>query len=397
MTAAQAPARARPPLWRDVRVLRVVGQAAALVVVGMLLAWLWSNLQNNVDSLGIPAPTDFSYLNQPVGQSIAGSDLRPTQSRLDALQVGLVRTIQIAIVGIILTTILGVLLGIARLSQNWLVATFARIYVELFRNTPPLVVIIFIYLGMFINGGFLPRVGDAVEIPNLLAADIRGISVLWVSFTDSPWPYLLVLVGAIAVGWGVVRWRNHVQDAQGKPTYPMLSGLVVFLAMAIVGWLALGGPTELSAPSVAENGRVTGGNKLTPEYAALLIGLVLYTASHVAEITRASIQAVARGQDEAAKALGLSAGQRLRKVILPQALRVAIPPLSNQYLNLTKNSSLAVAIAYVEMTRVTSDLVANGAPAFQAFLLLAFLYLLISLATALITNFINGRLAIPGR
>jgi general L-amino acid transport system permease protein len=177
----------------------------------------------------------------------------------------------------------------------------------------------------------------------------------------------------------------------------MLSGLVVFLAMAIVGWLALGGPTELSAPSVAENGRVTGGNKLTPEYAALLIGLVLYTASHVAEITRASIQAVARGQDEAAKALGLTAGQRLRKVILPQALRVAIPPLSNQYLNLTKNSSLAVAIAYVEMTRVTSDLVANGAPAFQAFLLLAFLYLLISLATALITNFINGRLAIPGR
>jgi general L-amino acid transport system permease protein len=397
MTVGPAPAPARPPLWRDIRVLRIVGQAVALLLVGAFLAWLWNNLQTNVDDLGIPAPTDFSYLDQPVGQSIAGSDLRPTQSRLDALQVGLVRTIQIAIVGIILTTILGVLLGIARLSQNWLVATFARLYVELFRNTPPLVVIIFIYLGMFINGGFLPRVGDAIEIPNLLAADIRGISVLWVSFVDSPWPYVLVLAGGIAVAYGVAKWRSRVQDERGKPTYPGLSGFVVFLAIAIVGWLALGGPVELTGPSVADDGSITGGYKLTPEYAALLIGLVLYTASHVAEITRASIQAVARGQDEAAKALGLTAGQRLRKVILPQALRVAIPPLSNQYLNLTKNSSLAVAIAYVEMTRVTSDLVANGAPAFQAFLLLAFLYLLISLATALITNFLNARLAIPGR
>jgi general L-amino acid transport system permease protein len=258
-------------------------------------------------------------------------------------------------------------------------------------------VIIFIYLGMFINGGFLPPQGEAFEIPNLLAMDIRGISVLWVAFTGSPWSYLLILALGVGLGWFVSRWRGRTQDATGKPTHPFLSGFVVFLAVAIVGWLALGGPIEFTAPSVGADGRITGGNKLTPEYAALLVGLVLYTASHVAEITRGSIQAVARGQDEAAKALGLTPGQRLRKVILPQALRVAIPPLSNQYLNLTKNSSLAVAIAYVEMTRVTSDLVANGAPAFQAFLLLAFLYLLISLATALITNAINSRLAIPGR
>ena len=395
MSTASASTPVRPPPWRDVRVLRIVGQAAVLLVVGIALAWMWGNLVTNTEARGIPPPTDFSYLDQPIGQSIAGSDLRPTQSRLDGLKVGVTRTIQIAIVGIALTTVLGILLGIARLSKNWLVATFARFYVELFRNTPPLVVIIFIYLGMFLNGGFLPPRGEAFEIPNLLAADIRGISILWADFRGGIWAFVGVLLAAGAAAWAVGRLRARIQDRTGSPARGGLWGTAAFLAVAITGWIALGGSP--ATPGTDESGAITGGLKLTPEYAALLVGLVLYTASHVAEITRASIQAVPRGQDEAARALGLSGGQRLRRVILPQALRISIPPMANQYLNLTKNSSLAVAIGYIEATRVTTDLVANGAPAFQAFTVLAFLYLLISLATSAITNLINRRLAIPGR
>jgi len=386
----------RPPLWRDIRVLRIAGQAAVLLVVGLLLAWMWGNLVTNASRLGLPSPTDFSYLDQPIGQSIAGSDLRATQSRLDALIVGVKRTIQIAIIGIFLTTILGVLLGIGRLSRNWLVAKFARFYVELFRNTPPLVVIIFIYLGLFINGGFLPSTDNPFEIPGLLAMDIRGISVAWPSFTGARSAYLAVLLGGAVLGWSLHRWRNAVQERTGRPSYSWFWGVGAFIAVAAVGWFALGGPVELATPSTGEEG-IRGGAKLTPEYAALLLGLVLYTASHIAEITRASIQAVPRGQDEAASALGLTPGQRLRRVILPQSLRVAIPPMANQYLNLMKNSSLAIAIAYVEATKITTDIVANGAPAFQSFILLAFIYLLISLAIAAVTNFVNWKLSIPGR
>ena len=385
----------KPPLWRDIRILRVAGQAAVLLLLGLLLAWLWNNLLVNTSRQGLPSPTDFGYLEQPIGQSIANSDLRATQSRFDALVVGVTRTIQIAVIGIILTTILGILLGIARLSKNWLVATFARFYVELFRNSPPLVVILFVYLGVFLNGG-LPQATSSFEIPNLLVADVRGISLLWVAFPDGKFPYLFVLLGGVVVGWLIHRWRAAVQERTGKPSWPWLWAFAGFLLVSAIGWLILGGPMELSAPAVS-GADVSGGTNLRPEYAALLIGLVLYTASHVAEITRASIQAVARGQDEAAAALGLSASQRLRRVILPQALRVSIPPMANQYLNLTKNSFLAVAVAYVEATKITRDIVSNGAPAFQGFLLLALIYLAISLGIAAVTNFINSRLAIPGR
>ncbi len=390
----------KPPFWRDLRVLRIAGQAVVVVFVVILFAWLWSNLQANVDDGRIPPPTDFSYLDQPIGQSIAGSDLRPTQSRRDALQVGVERTIQIAIVGIILTTVLGILLGIARLSTNWLAATFARVYVEVFRNTPPLVVIIFIFLGLFLNSGLLPNAvnEEAIEIPGLLTANTRTIAVPGLSIDGGLLAPLGIVLAALVIAVLVSRWRRRVQDSTGTPARSFLWGGGAFLTVAIVGWLALGGPVTITTPNLLDNGRATeGGYQMQVAYCALLVGLVLYTASHIAEIVRAAIQSVARGQDEAAKALGLPAGLRLRKVILPQALRVAIPPMANQYLNLTKNSSLAIAVAYVEATKITSDIVANGAPAVQSFGLLVVIYLVISLVTAAITNYANARLAVPGR
>ena len=398
-TEAGAQAPPRPPFWRDLRVLRVLGQAAVLALVIALFAFMWSNLQANADAGRIPPPTDLSYLDQPFNQSIPGSDFRPTQSRLDALVVGFVRTVQIAVIGIILCTILGVLLGIARLSTNWLASRFALLYVEVFRNTPPLVVIIFIYTGLFLNSGLLPGRGDETfEIPGLLTADLgSGIAVPWIAIDGGVLPVLAVLLVAAIAWWLVARWRQGVQDRTGAPSRKGLWGAGAFLLVAIVGWLALGGPVTGSTPELTESGRPQGGYLLRPEYAALLLGLVLYTASHVAEITRAAIQAVPKGQTEASQALGLNPAQRLQRIILPQAMRIAIPPLANQYLNLMKNSSLAVAIAYVELTKLTRDMVNNGAPAFQAFLMLALIYLVISLAISLVTNLINSRLAVPGQ
>lgn len=384
-----------PPLWRNLRVLRIVGQAAVLLLVGLLFAWLWNNLLINTQQQNLPPPTDFGYLDQPIGQSIAGSDLRPTESRLDALLVGVGRTVQIAVIGIVMTTVLGVLIGMARLSRNWLVSQVARLYVELFRNTPPLVVIIFVYTGIFLNGG-LPEAASPIEIPKLLVADVRGISVPWLTLSGSGVAVGAAVVLALAVALLVHRLQRLRGERTGHTTAPVWSGVGAFAVVGLVAWLLLGRPVGLTVPEFS-GGELSGGAILRPEYAALLLGLVLYTASHVAEITRASIQAVPRGQTEASAALGLSAAQRMRRVILPQALRVSIPPMANQYLNLTKNSSLAVAVAYVEMTKVTRDIVANGAPAFQGFLLLAMIYLAISLTIAALTNLVNARLAIPER
>lgn len=397
-TEAGAPAP-RTPLWRDLRVLRILGQAIVAVLVIAVLVFMWSNLQANADDGRVPPPTDLSYLNQPSNQSIPGSDFRPTQSRQDALVVGFQRTVQIAIIGIIATTVLGILLGIARLSTNWLTNRFALLYVEIFRNTPPLVVIVFIYTGLFLNSGLLPRRGEeAFEIPGLLTADVRnGIAVPWIAYDISGWLLIGLVALAGVVWWAVRRWRLRNQDRTGVPARDLAWGLGAALATLVVAWIALGGPVTITTPDLNEADRSFGGFLLRPEYAALLLGLVLYTASHVAEITRAAIQAVPRGQTEAASALGLNASQRLRKIVLPQALRIAVPPMGNQYLNLMKNSSLAVAIAYVELTKLTTDLVANGAPAFQSFILLSLIYLAISLGISLLTNLVNARLAVPGR
>lgn len=353
------------------------------------MLWLAGNLRANARATNIPL--GYDYLDQPAGFPIAGSAFRQTQSMRDALVVGLGNTLRVALAGIVLATILGTTVGIARLSTNWLVSKAAQAYVELIRNIPLLVLIVFTYLAVFLR---LPRVEDATTIDGLLVLSVRTVAVPWMR-ADGP-AVLVLLAVAVAAAYGVRRWRRGVQDRTGEPAHAGIAAAATLVVVVALGMFALGGPVEVTAPRLVDR-RVVGGITMAPEYAALLTALVLYTASHIAEIVRGSIQSVPKGQTEAATALALSPAQRMRLVVLPQALRVATPALSNQYLNLTKNSSLAVAISYFELTKITQVSIASRAPAVPSYALLLVIYLLLSLSISAITNLVNRRLAVVER
>src|SRR5680860_1132970 len=337
----------RPPPWRDVGVLRAVAQMVFLVAVGALLWWLWSNLRTNLASSGIT--TSFNYLDRPGGFDIRGSDYRPSQAIRAAIAVGLVNTIRVSATGICLALLIGTLVGIARLSPNWLLRRSAALYVETLRNIPVLVIIIFMYSAVLLR---LPAITEAIELLGLGVFSNRSVGLPWVETAGDHAAYL--------------------------------------------GFLALGGPVRPSCPAL-EGRLIIGGVQLAPAFAALLTALTLYTASHIAEIVRGSIQAVPKGQTEAANAIALSSFQRLRYVVLPQAFRIAVPPLSNQFLNLIKNSSLAAFIGFPEMVTITNTIISNGNPAPQSIAVLMAAYLVLALSISLVTNLVNRSLALEAR
>ncbi|HSK16189.1 MAG TPA: ABC transporter permease subunit [Gaiellaceae bacterium] len=391
MTSASPTTTHRPAFWRDVRVLRIAFQAVFLVAVVGFLLFIVDTAVYNLERLGIR--TDFGYLSQPAGFAIPDSDFRSTQSLGDALVVGIQNTAKVAFLGIVLATILGVLVGVARLSTNWLVRRAAALYVESFRNVPVLVIILFWYLAVFIR---LPRIGEATEILDLVVVSNRGIVLPWFEKVGSGYAFGLVALVAIAVAAAVWIWRSRRFDRTGEPHHRVLWAGGLLLGILAVGFVATGRPWTVQTPEVGELS-TSGGFRMAPEYGALLVALALYTASHIAEIVRGSILAVPKGQTEAASAVGLSGFQRLRHVVLPQAFRISVPPIANQYLNLTKNSSLAVAIGYYEVTKVTRVSISQSAPAVQAILVLMGAYLLFSLSIALVTNIVNRRLTLKGQ
>lgn len=380
----------RPPPWRDVRVLRVFLQVAFLVAVVALLWWLFNNLVTNLRARGIR--TDFGFLTRSAGFTLAGTDFRSVQPIWQALIAGLRNTITVSAVGIILATALGTVVGIARLSKNWLVRRSASAFVEAFRNIPLLVLLFFLY-GAVLRP--LPSPADAIEVPGVVLSN-RGLWVPWIESETGAGLFWLVLLLALLPAGAVWIWRTRRSDATGEPHRRSLWSLAVLVVLAMVAWLVLDGPVGGSIP--LRDGRIVdGGYRLTPEHAALLIGLVVYTAAFIAEIVRGSILAVPTGQTEAAEAVGLSATQRLRYVILPQAMRVAVPPTGNEFLNLTKNSSLGIAIAFPELLRVTRIAIGQGMPAPQLIGIMMFIYLVLSLFLALISNLINRSLQVEER
>ena len=361
----------------------------ALVVAFGL--WLAGNVRQNAEDTSIPLT--FDYLDQPATFPIAGSSFRPTQSVQDAIVVGLGNTARVAVVGIVLATVLGTFIGIARLSTNWLVSKAAQAYVELLRNVPVLVLIYFAYVAVFLR---LPRLEDATTIDGLLVLSVRAVAVPFARTDGQGWLVLALLAVALLAGVAASRWRRSVFDRTGRTAYAGVAAIAAFVVVVAIGFVALGGPVDVTAPRLDER-VLSGGISMPPEYAALLCALVAYTASHIAEIVRGSIQAIPKGQTEAATALALSSGQRMRLVVLPQAMRIAVPALANQYLNLTKNSSLAVAISYFELTKITQVSIASRAPAVPSYGLLLFLYLGLSLGIAFIANVVNRRLALVER
>lgn len=378
----------RPPPWRDIRYLTWAFQFIVLAIVAGIVLWLYDNLQVNSERLNIP--TSFDYLHQPAGFPIANSDFRQTQPVHDALVVGLTNTLRLAVTGVVLATVLGTLLGIARLSKNFIVNKAAQAYVEFVRNVPLLGIIILIYLAVVL--GVFPTPNDSLRIGPLAVINVRGLNVLW--YEGQTWKFVIVVLAAIVTGVVVARLRRARADRTGAPARTGLFALGAVAIVVVVLWVALG--LGGSAPTL-DGRRVSGGISMTPEYFAALSGLVIYTSSHIAEIVRGSIQAVPKGQGEAANALALSGFQRMWYVVLPQSMRIAVPPIGNQYLNLAKNSSLAAVISFPELTQVTQLSVANRSPAVPSYALLLMIYLGISLVLSGIVNLANRRLAIVER
>jgi general L-amino acid transport system permease protein len=375
-------------VWRDVRIRRWVFQLAVLAAVVLVVAALVDNVRTNSDRLGIP--TGYGYLDNPAQFPIPDSDFRQTQPVRDAVVEGLLNTVRVSVLGIVLATVLGTLVGIARLSGNWLVRTGAALYVETLRNIPLLLVVVFSYLSLALTT--FPRIDDAWEPWGVAVVSNRGVVLPWFEGRG-----VVVLAGTVVAGlaaWAVVRWRRAVSDRTGATARSAAWALGAVVVTAVATWFAAGG--DLSQPA-RDGSIVTGGHRISPEYFAILFALVIYTASHIAEIVRGSIQAVPRGQSEAAQALALSGPQRLRFVVLPQAFRIAVPPLGNQYLNLTKNSTLGAVVSYYELAQVTSISVGNGAPAVPAYLLTLVLFLVLSLVLSAVVNVVNRRLALVER
>jgi general L-amino acid transport system permease protein len=385
---ATLPSHGRVPLWRDIRVLQWLFQLLVVAFAAAIVIWLYGNYTANADRQNIP--TSFDFLDNPTAFEITGNELSQNAPVRDAIVQGFLNTLRISVAGVVFATVLGTIIGIGRLSRNWLVRKMATVYVEAVRNVPLPLFVVFGFLAVVL--GVLPAIQDAWEPLGLMVISNRGIAGPWFTGRGS----LLVVIGLVAglTWWTVARWRRSVFDRTGASANSGLWGGAAFVVVVALGWIVFGFGATL--PEI-DGRRTVGGIRIDPSFFAIFFALVIYTASHIAEIVRGSIQAVPKGQGEAGNALALSGFQRMWYVILPQAFRIAIPPIGNQYLNLIKNSSLGAGIGYYDITLVTQTTVGNGSPAVPAFTITLAVYISISLVTSLFVNIANRRFALVER
>jgi general L-amino acid transport system permease protein len=382
----------RPPLWRNVRFRRVVGQAIFVALLVIVFREIWLNIQFNADARN--EGLGFDFLNLQAGFDIGGgTDFMASDSVSDAFfKVGLPNTLAVSGLGIIFASILGLFLGIARLSPNWLVRKIAQTYVDVIRNTPVAVQVVFWWGAAFLA---FPRIDSSLSLLNVAYFSVKGMAVPWFRLEDGSTTWGLFLVAGLVAAFAVWVWRTRFHERTGRPARRFSSALGALILTAVVGYLVSGTPTSGDVP-VIDGTNYEGGVWFRPEFMALLIALVIYTAAFIAEIIRGSIQAVSKGQHEAAEALGLRRGQQLRFVILPQALRIALPAINSQYLNLMKNSSLGVLIGFPELTRVAKSIITGRGHTLQVLFLLMLTYLVISLVISLVMNIVNRGVTTKG-
>jgi general L-amino acid transport system permease protein len=462
------------PFYRDTRVLAAIAQITFAVIVALLLGFFIRNMLNGLRASNIPI--GWSFLQQEAGFAISeGPAFNPSDTYLQAFLVGVANTLRVAASGIVLATVLGLLVGIARLSNNWLLRNLAVGYIEIIRNTPLLVQLFFWYFAVILK---LPEIGQSIQIPGIGYLSNRGTALTWVYLSEvgRSWLYWLLAALIIALVAGLLRRRQL--ERQGRVGSILMWTVPAFLLVAVIGYfvtdftaalpaniayelrrgdrgtlfvdingngefeanldrplsyvpvtlldtdgMELGrirtdtegefrffeiegegaqiqwtvpAPLVISRPQI-QGFNFRGGQSLSPEFFALLLGLVVYTGAFIAEIVRAGINAVPKGQWEASRALGLTGTQTLRMIVLPQALRVIIPPLTSQYLNLTKNSSLAIAVGYPDLFNVARTIFNQSGAAIQVFVMIMATYLTISLLTSLLMNWYNKRVALVER
>ncbi|AIC93280.1 amino acid ABC transporter permease [Shouchella lehensis] len=377
-------------IWNNRRAKDTTIQVIFLVIVLAAIAFIVNNVIVGMNRLGMSL--DFSFLSRTASFDISGDKLisySATDSYARAILVGILNTLRVAFIGIILATILGTIIGIARLSKNWLARTIAKVYVEIFRNTPLLVQMIIWYSAVFLT---LPLIESEVNIGQAFFFSNRGVAIPWVDdATTATWIWGAVLLIGFIVGILIYRFKLKQQMALGQNKRPYLWFISAILIAGIASFLiTMQGPFQLSIPAINENGRsYVGGFILSPSFGAILIALVMYTAAFIAEIVRAGILGVNKGQREAAYSLGLKESTALRLVIFPQAYRIIIPPMTNQYLNLTKNSSLGVAVGYPEIVTIGNITLSQSGRAVQMIIVMIACYLLFSILTSIFMNLFN--------
>jgi general L-amino acid transport system permease protein len=378
--------------WNDPGVRSVVYQVVALAAVAWAVWFLVTNTLHNLSVRNIA--TGFGFLGREAGFAIGETAISysPADTYGRAILVGLLNTLRVAVLGIVLATILGTLIGIGRLSKNWLVSKVTSVYVEVMRNVPLLLQLFFWYAVITEN---MPGPRQAHNpLPGVFISN-RGLKVPALEGNSLDW-----MLGGLAVAIIAIivlgHWGRKRQEATGR-VFPLgRAAIGLLIGLPIVGWLVSGASLTLDMPEL-KGFNFSGGLTLSPEFAALLAGLVIYTSAFIAEVVRSGIQAVSTGQWEAAGSLGLRRKQVLRLVVLPQALRVIIPPMTSQYLNLTKNSSLAVAIGYPDIVSVVNTTLNQTGQAIEGILIIMGAYLTVSLSISIFMNWYNKRIALVER
>ncbi|MFO1217709.1 MAG: ABC transporter permease subunit [Burkholderiaceae bacterium] len=387
------PSKSRSFSWRSKAFRGVLYQVIVLGLIALAAAYLMHNTLENMRVRGIQS--GFDFIAQPAGFAI-GESVVPfdsAESYGKAFLVGLSNTFRVAILGIVAATVIGTLVGIGKLSGNFLVRTLSGAYVDLLRNVP---LLLQLFIWYFVLTEKLPPIEEALQpLPGVFFSK-NGLQ-----FPHPTWAegHLFTLLGAALGVVGAWLWSRHARsrfERTGRPLPVVLPGLAIVLLAAVAGWLAGGAPGGIDAPEKTEI-NVVGGGAVTPEFLTVLIGLSVYTAAYIAEVVRGGIQAVPFGQHEASVSLGLTRAQELRLVQLPQALRVIIPPMTNQYLNLTKNSSLAVAVGYPDLVSISTTSLNQTGRAIECIALVMACYLTLSLLTSALMNWYNRRAAIKER
>ena len=395
------------PFWRDIRVLKILFQVLFIIGIILLALFFYTNMLKGLEKQDIELSWDFLFSEAEFDLS-EGIDFEPTDTNLKAFWVGIVNTLRATIVGIFCATILGFLFGIARLSSNWLISKIAAVYVEIFRNIPLVLQLIFWYALKAV----LPLVRESINFLDSIFINIRGVYLpsaeLAAGFNTWLWYPITGIILAILVSIGFAAFRHfyRFRDIQQTDRPSFVSNLIfsakwtaapILLIILIVGlFLTPEAPFELSRPEL-QGFNFDGGINFSPEFTAILIGLTIYTSAYIAEVVRAGIQSVVKGQREAARSVGLKESQVLRLVVIPQAIPVIVPPLTSQYLNLAKNSSLGTFIAYTDLYAVAEIINGHTDQSVPIFAIIMTCYLIMSLTTSAFMNWYNRRITRIGR
>jgi general L-amino acid transport system permease protein len=384
---------ARASLIYDPKARGIFFQVVLMALLALGLWWIVGNTIENLHRSHIA--TGFGFLKGRAGFDISNHliDYSSDSSYGMALVVGVINTAVVAAAGIVTATIIGFLVGIGRLSNNWLIRKLATVYIEIFRNIPPLLVILFWYQGVL---ALLPSVRDSIALPFGSYLNSRGFYFPQLIWGDKGWLVLAGLAIAIVLSWYVARRAKARQMATGRQFPIFWTCLALIIGLPLLAFVLAGFPLTIEYPQKGTF-NLTGGLNVKPEFLSLYLALSFYTAAFIAEIVRAGIVGVPKGQTEAYSALGLRQGTGLRLVIIPQAMRIIIPPLTSQYLNLTKNSSLAVAIGYPDLYAIGGTVLNQTGQAIEVVVIFMVVYLGISILTSLFMNWFNTKMALKER